>query len=130
MPYSPRVLFVSEDKNAASELGAFLLKNGFDAVIACDGPGALKLARASHFDILVTDVEMSPVDGVRIASAFRNINPASHIFLRGSSNEVAQPLLVCANLAWDFRLLLKPVDPTQLVHALRRAWNHEPMLDQ
>lgn len=128
MTCNPHVLFVSEDEKTASHLGTFLSKSGFDAVVACDGVGALKLAGAYRFDMLVTDVEMSPVDGVRVATAFRNINPASQVFLVTSDYEGARQLLIDANLAWDFRILLKPIEPQQLVEALHRTWSHEARL--
>lgn len=124
-PHTPRILFVSEDKNVASEQAGFLLKSGLDAMVAYDGAGALKLAHAHQFDMLVTDVELSPVDGVRIATAFRNINPALQVFLVASEYEFARQLLIDANLAWDFRILLKPLEPKRLLEVLRSASNPE-----
>lgn len=130
MPHTPRILFVSADRTVASEVRAFLLKSGFDAVVAYDGAGALRLARAHRFDMLVADVELSPVDGVRIATAFRNINPASHVFLVTTEYEFARQLLIGANLAWDFRILLKPIELAQLIEVLRGAWSDEARVSE
>jgi DNA-binding response OmpR family regulator len=122
-PSPPRVLLVSEDEQSASSLAFHLSKNGLDPLVALDGAAALQLAGAREFDMLVTDVEMSPLDGVRVATAFRNINPASQVFLVTSAYEIARKLLIDANLAWDFGILLKPIDPEQLAQVLRSAWS-------
>ena len=130
MPRSPRILFVSEDKRMANDMGAFLLKSGFDAVIACDGVGALKLAGVRRFDMLVTDLELATLDGVRIATAFRNINPASQVFLVTNEYEAARRRMLEVNLAWDFRIWLKPIEPQQIVEVLRRTWSQEASLSE
>ena len=111
-------------------MGAFLLKCGFDAVIACDGVGALKLAGVRRFDMLVTDLELATLDGVRIATAFRNINPASQVFLVTNEYEAARRRMLEVNLAWDFRIWLKPIEPQQIVEVLRRTWSQEASLSE
>ena len=127
---TPRVLVVDNDEETATGLAMILSSSGFDAVAAFEGTSARRLASVQHFDILVTEILTLPIDGVRIATGFRNINPASHIFLLTETYEIAQQLLTDANLAWDFRILLKPIDPAQVIKALRSAWNHEAMLSQ
>lgn len=128
IPVSPRVLVVSEDGNLGTSVATYLAANGLEAVPAADGREALKLARERDFDVLVTDVDVQPLDGVRTATAFRNINPVSQVFLVTREYEIARQMLIGANLAWDFRILLKPIDPPQLVKLLRGTWNEQASL--
>jgi DNA-binding NtrC family response regulator len=105
----PRVLVVDDDETVATTLAMILSRNGFEAVATYSGTSALELAHAKHFDFLVTDVIMSPLDGVRTGVAFRNINPAGQVFLFTGTFEAARERLVSANLAWDFPILTKPL---------------------
>ena len=123
LSHAARVLIVDDDVNTATSLASVLNEDGFEAVAESSGTRALERARSQDFDMLVADVLVPPFDGVRVATAFRNINPASYVFLIASSYEVARPLLIRANLAWDFRILLKPIDPGQMLDVLRNAWN-------
>jgi DNA-binding NtrC family response regulator len=121
MSFTPRVLVVDDDEAVATSLTLILNKFGFEAVAAFSGTSAIELAHRAHFDMLVTNFVMSPVDGVRTAIVFRNINPASQIFLITGTPEAAREQMTSANAEWDFRIFAKPIDPAQLVAALRSA---------
>lgn len=125
MSRTPRVLVVDDSESIATSLTSILNKNEFQAVAAFSSADALKLAQAKPFDILLTDVMMAPLNGVQTGIAFRNINPASHVFLITGTYEVARQLLVKANLAWDFHILQKPIHPEELLEVLRSAWTAE-----
>ena len=118
----PRVLVVDDDHVIATTLSMILNSSGFSAVAAFSGPEALRHAHSSHFDILITDVMMEPIDGVRLAIAFRNINPASHIFLFTGTSEAAQIMLAAASAGYDFRLFSKPLNPAHIIDSLRSLW--------
>lgn len=119
MSRTPRVLVVDDDKVIATSLAMILTKSGFEAQAVFSGTRAIELAHERHFDALVTDVVMQPMDGVRTAIAFRNINPAVHVFLITGTPEIARELMQCADAAWDFNVFSKPVKPGELVDALR-----------
>lgn len=119
MSWAPRVLVVDDEQTLATNLAFILRNNGFEAVPAFSGPEALKFANSRPFDVLLTDAVMSPIDGVRTAIAFRNINPSSRVYILSDKNDVAQQLLLRANLAWDFPILPKPIDTARLIETLR-----------
>jgi len=116
---TPRVLVVDDDHVIATTLAMVLNGSGFSAVAAFTGPEALRHAHASHFDILITDVMMEPIDGVKLAIAFRNVMPASHIFLFTGTSEAAQTMLAASNAGYDFRLFSKPLEPAHIIETLR-----------
>src|SRR4051812_8580448 len=117
----PRVLVVDDEQIVATTLAMVLNSNGFEAVAAFSGREALALAHTSRFDFLVTDVMMVPMNGVQIAIAFRNANPASHVFLFTGAEDMARLMLATANAGYDFQLFSKPLDPMELIRALREA---------
>lgn len=123
MPRPCRVLVVDDDHVIATTLAMILNRSGFEAVAAFSGREALKLAHASPFDILVTDVVMEPMNGVQLAVAFRNIYPGSHIYLFTGTIESAQQMAASAHARNDFHIFSKPLHPVQIIDALQAVWN-------
>ncbi len=121
MPRTARVLVVDDDRTIATTLAMILNKSGFEAEAAFSGPDALQLAHRSHFDFLVTDVVMEPMNGVRLGTIFRNLNPVARIILFTGTEDTAQLLLSTANAGYDFQILRKPVHPEQILEALRSS---------
>jgi CheY-like chemotaxis protein len=121
MRSKPRVLVVDDEQIVATTLSMVLNSNGFEAVAAFSGREALALAHTSHFDVLVADVMMEPMSGLQTAIAFRNANPASHVFLFTGAEEAARLILDTANTGYDFQIFPKPLHPLQIIGALREA---------
>jgi CheY-like chemotaxis protein len=117
----PRVLVVDDDHTIAITLAMILNTTGFEAVATFSGPQALELARGSRFDMLVTDVMMAPLNGIQTAIAFRDIYPASHVFLFTGTAEAAELMLDASQAGYDFRLFSKPIHPAQIIDALQAA---------
>jgi DNA-binding response OmpR family regulator len=121
MPINPRVLIVDDDQIIATTLRMILNRSGFEAMEAFSGPQALELARSSHFDILVTDVMMEPMNGVELARAFCEIHRKAQIFLISGTTEAAAMVLADFNCEHAFPLLKKPIYPGELIDRLRVA---------
>jgi len=121
MTGNPRVLIVDDDQVIATTLRMILNRSGFDAVEAFSGSQALRLSSASHFDILVTDVMMEPMNGVELAKAFCEMYPEAQIFLISGTTEAAATVLADFNCEHAFPLLKKPIYPGELIERLRVA---------
>ncbi|WP_162601332.1 response regulator [Occallatibacter savannae] len=119
MPRTPRVLVVDDDHVIATTLALILSRNGFEAVAAFSGPEALQHAYKSHFDVLLSDVVMEPLNGVRLAVIFRNLNPVAKIVLFTGTEDAAQLMLAAANAGHDFKILRKPIHPGTILEELR-----------
>lgn len=62
----PRILVVDDEPAIRRVLARFLRKKGCEAVEAGDGREALAALRERTFDLVLSDVHMSPVDGQRL----------------------------------------------------------------
>jgi len=119
MSTKPRVLIVDDDQVIATTLSMILNRSGFDSVEAFSGPRALELARASAFDILITDVMMEPMNGVELAKTFCTMYPEAQIFLISGTTEAAATVLSDFDCEHEFPLLKKPIYPGDLIERLR-----------
>ncbi len=69
------VLVVDDSGPFRSCIRAVLSPFGWDIEEACDGASALALILDKRFDLLITDLQMSPVGGAELVMAVRRLPP-------------------------------------------------------
>jgi two-component system chemotaxis response regulator CheY len=70
-PKSKRIL-VAEDSSSVRKFITFALKlDNYDVVAAVDGMDALEQLPKYHFDLLITDLNMPNIDGIRLIKTIR-----------------------------------------------------------
>jgi DNA-binding NtrC family response regulator len=119
MPNKPRVLVVDDDQVIATTTSMILNAAGFDSFAAFNADQALDLAQAEKFDVLLTDVFMLPMNGIELAIAFIQIQPAAHVLLFSGTPESARVTFEASQCGHDFPLLQKPLHPSDLIQQLR-----------
>lgn len=71
-PFAPcRVLVVEDDTTIADNLHAYLSRHGFDVDLAHDGAAAIARLEAQRFDVLVVDLGLPRVGGMRVVEHLR-----------------------------------------------------------
>src|SRR5204863_2250281 len=71
-----RVLIVDADPAALAAISQALQSEGHMTATAFDGPAAIALAeRFGPFELLITDVRMTPIGGVELADTLRKRDP-------------------------------------------------------
>jgi two-component system, OmpR family, response regulator len=68
---SPRVLLVEDDQPLAAAVSEGLAAEGFRVEVALDGGGGLALARKRRFDLIVLDLMLPTIDGLRFCDLLR-----------------------------------------------------------
>ncbi|MGC8659956.1 MAG: sigma-54-dependent transcriptional regulator [Desulfomonilaceae bacterium] len=79
MHYPPRILIIDDEELALTNLAHILKKQDYEIVTADTGPKGLQAVRSESFDVVLTDLKMEKVDGMRILEECRK---------KGSSTEV------------------------------------------
>ena len=111
-----RILIVEDDRDTAESLSKFLALSGHEAVCVPNGDGALALNDDPH--IILLDIGLPGMDGFEVARQLRKVGkPVFIIALTGYGGVDFEQLSRDAGI--DL-YLLKPVDPTYLVHILNR----------
>ena len=72
-----RVLVVDDEPDDREALRLALAQSGFEVITATNGKSALEIFQAysARFDLLVTDVAMTPMNGCDVAAACAKLNP-------------------------------------------------------
>jgi DNA-binding response OmpR family regulator len=90
-----RVLLVDDDREVAEYVRRELEEESFSVVVAHDGASGLRLAETSAFDIIVLDVMMPFMDGLRVTRTLRRQNILIPILLltgRDAPEEIVRGL--------------------------------------
>lgn len=111
-PPLPVILVVDDDPDLRGLYANYLQLAGYGVLEAANGLEALELARAHQPQLIITDVEMPRMDGVRLVETIRR-DPTTHaipvICLSGLEQAIYR-----ASRAGSYALL-KPVSPERVV---------------
>ncbi len=119
------VLVIDDHKELAELVQRSLAQNGFDVIIANNGPSGLKIAREHRPDLVILDLTMPGMDGLEVCRQLRQDPRAGNtpvIVLSARAGEEDR-VLGLEQGADDY--LIKPFSPRELLArvkaALRRA---------
>ena len=75
-----RVLIVDDETEVVTMLQSFLQRNGYQAICALDGVGAISKA-AEQPDLILLDINMPQMDGIEVCKAIREVVFCPILFL-------------------------------------------------
>jgi DNA-binding response OmpR family regulator len=81
----PHVLIADDHRDLAKTLALLLNLAGFDAETVHDGRDALKAARAHRPDVLLLDISLPGLDGVRVTEQMRGDPLLSNVLIIATS---------------------------------------------
>jgi two-component system chemotaxis response regulator CheY len=118
-------VLVVEDSPTMRQLIVFALKRirGFQIVEANDGVDGLKKLSAQKFDLIVTDINMPIMDGLKLVSMVRNDpnykeTPIIVITTEGATEDRERALALGAN-----EYITKPIQTIQILDTVKKLMN-------
>ena len=106
------ILVCDDDKEIVEAIDIYLTQEGYQVLKAYDGEEALKLLSREEVDLLVIDVMMPKLDGIRATLKIREQNNIPIIILSAKSED-ADKILGLNVGADDY--ITKPFNPLELV---------------
>jgi two-component system KDP operon response regulator KdpE len=114
---STKVLIVDDDSDTTDLLKMILEPNDFDVIVANTGKRGIEMARTMVPDMMVVDLTMPDMDGLKVCREVRNFSRLPILILSAVSRpNVAEEVLDSG--ADDF--LVKPMSSGVLVASLNR----------
>jgi DNA-binding response OmpR family regulator len=107
-----KVLIVDDELNLVELVKGYLEREGFEVLVARDGPSAVEKARAHSPDLIVLDLMLPGFDGVEACRQIRQFSDAYVIMLTARAEEIDN-IVGLAVGADDY--LTKPFSPRELV---------------
>lgn len=106
------VLVCDDDKEIVEAIEIYLSQEGYNVLKAYDGMEALKVLKEQHVDLLVIDIMMPRLDGIRATLKIREENNMPIIILSAKSEDADK--ILGLNIGAD-DYLTKPFNPLELV---------------
>lgn len=121
-------VLVVEDSPTMRQLIVFALKRvrGIDITEAQDGVDGLKKLSADRFDLILTDINMPVMDGLKLVSLIRS-DPAHRaipiviITTEGASEDRERALAIGAN-----EYMTKPIQTSRIIDTAKRLLGISP----
>ncbi len=128
-----KILVVDDEQSLRDVLSIMLKRAGYVVTSAKDGEEAIELLHREIFDLVITDLRMSKIDGMEVLKAVKSVSPETVVLIITAFATVDSAVEAMKQGAYDY--LTKPfqVDEVQLIirNALeKRRLTTENMLPQ
>ena len=105
-----KILVCDDDKEIVEAIEIYLTQEGYEVLKAYDGEEAIQTLKKEHVDLLIMDVMMPRLDGIRATLKIREENSLPIIILSAKSEDADKILGLGAD---DY--VTKPFNPLELV---------------
>ena len=106
------ILVVDDEKDIREIIEIYLINEGFNIVLACDGIEALEKLRKEDIDLIILDIMMPKLDGIRTCIKIREEKKMPIIMLSAKSEDSDK--ILGLNIGAD-DYIIKPFNPLELV---------------
>lgn len=110
------ILVVDDEKDIREVIEIYLINEGFDVVTACDGLEALEKLKNKNIDLIVLDIMMPKLDGIRTCLKIREEKKMPIIMLSAKSEDSDK--ILGLNIGAD-DYVIKPFNPLELVARIK-----------
>src|SRR5450830_31073 len=114
-----RILAVDDEPHMRRLLEISLRQAGYESAVAANGHEALNILRNDNVDLVVSDLHMPVMDGIKLLEAMRKDNIETPVIIVTAQGEIASAVQAMKLGASDY--ILRPFDLETLEIAISRA---------
>jgi two-component system alkaline phosphatase synthesis response regulator PhoP len=114
----PKILVIDDEPSITNLVSSYLNAEGYEVLIAADGPSGLKSARVFKPDLIVLDVMLPGMDGIELLSRLRRESDVYVILLTARTEETDKIVGLTVG-ADDY--VTKPFSPRELTARVKAA---------
>ncbi len=122
----PLILVVDDDETQRNMLKKVLLRDGYDIETAFSGKDALEKFKASHADVVVTDIKMPDMNGLDLFREIRNLDQDTAVILMTAYGTIESAVQAMAEGAAYY--LTKPLDINHLKVLIKKALENRDLI--
>lgn len=113
------VLVVDDEKSIRDSMKMILEYDKYDVQFASDGPSALAKVAATVFDVVLLDIKMAGMDGLKVLKTIKEKTPELPVVMISGHGTIETAVEATKLGAFDF--LQKPLDRERLLITVRNA---------
>src|SRR6476661_2568828 len=121
------ILVVDDEKSQREILELILAEEGYDVTTAASGEAALKFAKDRRFDLALTDLKMTGMDGIELLQHLLAYDSSIIVILLTAHGSIESAKEALRRGAFDY--LEKPYDKAALLETINRALDRLDAID-
>jgi PAS domain S-box-containing protein len=114
-----RVLYIEHEPSHRKDLTGILKEKGYRVTVAASGQTGLRQLERRHFDVVLCDLDMPDVDGIRVLEKTKKLHPDLPFIMLSSRASIPQAVRAIQKGASDF--VLEPPHPDELETTIKNA---------
>ena len=117
-----KTVLTVDDSASIRQMVAFTLKSaGYTVIEAVDGQDGLRQARATRFNLVLTDQNMPSMDGISLIKSLRALPGYETTPILMLTTESSDAMKQQGRAAGANGWLVKPFDPQRLIEVVRKV---------
>lgn len=122
-----KVLIVDDEQIALTSIKRLLRRRGIRNVELCNhGAAAIARLKQDDFDIVLLDLLMPEVDGLKVLETIKPYRPHTEFIILTAVHDITMAVKALRLGAYDY--LVKPADNELLLLAIERAYEHKGLI--
>jgi two-component system response regulator AtoC len=117
-----KILVIDDQAGMRRSLAILLKKEGFDVVEAENGKRAIDFLNEIYFDLVVTDLKMSPGTGLDVLFYVKEKHPDTDVIVMTGYGTIDSAVIAMKIGAFDY--ISKPFKNEEIMHRVRKAIGH------
>lgn len=117
-----KILVIDDQIGMRKSLGILLRKEGFHTVEAENGTQAISYLEKDFYDLIITDMKMSPGTGLDVLYYIKERLPKTDVIIMTGYGTVDSAVLAMKMGAFDY--ISKPFKNEEILHRVRKSMNH------
>ncbi|MFA5975138.1 MAG: response regulator [Elusimicrobiota bacterium] len=120
VPTKPLMVLVVDDEPGFCQMLKWELTNqGMHVETAVDGTEGVQLVSQKKFDVVITDITMPRMDGLKLLQEIKSISPETEVIVATGFAAVETAVFAMQKGAFDF--VLKPYNLEHLISRVKKA---------
>jgi DNA-binding NtrC family response regulator len=114
-----KIILVDDEASILSVLSTLLKAEGHEVVPVLGGEKAMEVIKGQQFDLMISDIRMSPVDGMQLLRTIRRESPSTAVIMITAYGSVETAVEAMKEGAFDY--VTKPFKVDELLITVQRA---------
>lgn len=117
-----KILIIDDQPGMRKSLGMLLRKEGFQTEEADNGKQAISYFEKGPYDLVITDMKMSPGTGLDVLYYVKERHPRTDVIIMTGYGTVDSAVLAMKLGAFDY--IMKPFKNEEILHRVRKSKDH------
>ena len=112
-------ILVCDDEKSVRESFEFILRDRYELIFANDGPEALEHIKNHPIDLILLDIKMPKMDGIKVLKEVKKMNPAIKVIVVTGYSSIDTAHRAIKSGASDY--IPKPFDKDYILKAIEKV---------